>query len=482
MRTRLARIEPRTIAAPAVVTGAIAVLAAATATGVDPRYVLVAYAPLVAVAVGHGRLLAWRNLIAALLLVILFIPIRRYGMPGHLPFQLEPYRLFVGILALGWLASLLVDPRVRLRPSGLGLQLFLIAAAALLSVVASQDRVRQLGVTTDVTKKLTFLASFLIVFLLIVSVVRTFADLDALVRLLVGAGAVLACLGLIEAAISYNVFNHLHAVMPFLRPEALPYSLSDHRGGRLRVYGSAEHPIAFGAALVMLVPLGVYVARSAKRTIWWLALLLLILGALATVSRTAVVMMGVILLVYLRHRPRQVRRMWPALLPLLVVVHFALPGTIGTLKDSFFPRGGLIAEQRKGEGARGTGRVNEIGPSIAEWSQRPLFGEGFGTRITDKLRQNAPILDNQWLGTLLETGLIGVVGWVWMFTRFARRMGQVARGDPTDRGWLATGLEASVLAFSVGMLTYDAFSFIQVTFLLYILLACGSVLTAAVGD
>ena len=57
--------------------------------------------------------ISWPRLIAALIVVILFIPIRRYTLPANLPFQLEPYRVFVALLVLGWLASLLVDARTR---------------------------------------------------------------------------------------------------------------------------------------------------------------------------------------------------------------------------------------------------------------------------------------------------------------------------------------------------------------------------------
>ena len=58
----------------------------------------------------------WPRSIAALILVILFIPIRRYTLPVNLPFQLEPYRLprRAARRRLGF-ASLLVDPRTRLR-------------------------------------------------------------------------------------------------------------------------------------------------------------------------------------------------------------------------------------------------------------------------------------------------------------------------------------------------------------------------------
>ena len=62
--------------------------------------------------------IGWPRLIAALILIILFIPIRRYSLPGNLPFQLEPYRVFVALLVLGWVASLLVDPRIATSPNG----------------------------------------------------------------------------------------------------------------------------------------------------------------------------------------------------------------------------------------------------------------------------------------------------------------------------------------------------------------------------
>ena len=57
-----------------------------------------------------------------------------------------------------------------------------------------------------------------------------------------------------------------------------------------------------------------------------------------------------------------------------------------------------------------------------------------------------------------------------------RRTGRRAKKDESDFGWLLGAISASVLAFAVGMFFYDAFSFIQVTFLFYILLALGAAL------
>ena len=61
-------------------------------------------------AVAYRSLLAWDSLLALLVLVILFVPIQRYVLPGSLPFELEPYRLLVAFMIAGWIASLLVDP------------------------------------------------------------------------------------------------------------------------------------------------------------------------------------------------------------------------------------------------------------------------------------------------------------------------------------------------------------------------------------
>ena len=109
--------------------------------------------------------------------------------------------------------------------------------------------------------------------------------------------------------------------------------------------------------------------------------MLLLLGALATQSRTVVTMLIAMILVFAATRYRTVKRFWPAILPLLIVVHFALPGTIGALRSSFFPKGGLLAKESKNY--VGSGRLATLGPALhREFTPNPLFGEGFQTRVT----------------------------------------------------------------------------------------------------
>src|SRR5581483_9204661 len=414
----------------------------------------------------HRPLLQWRSLIALIVFVIIFIPIKRYTLPASLPIKLETYRLLVFFVAVAWFTSLLIDPRVRLRRTPVDGPLVTFALAALASDAVNRGRVN--SVHSEVYKSLLFFLSFFIVFYLTVSVVKRFRDVDFVTRVLVVCGGVLGLFAMMERYTGYDIFNHLQTVFPFLRLDTSqlpPLALS--RAGRLRVYASAQHPIALGAALAMLVPLGVYLVASTGRRRWWLAVALLTLGSLATGSRTSAVMFAVILLMFLWLRPIRVRRLWPALIPALLLIHFAAPGAIGAIKEAFFPRGGLIAEEA--HNSVGSGRLVTLGPALSrEFDPNPLFGEGFGTRVTTKLPgipKNAPILDDQWLGILCETGIAGALALLWLFVRLIRRLLPHARDDDSPRSWYLVGAMASVLSFAVGMLFYDAFSFIQVTFL-----------------
>ena len=102
-----------------------------------------------------------------------------------------------------------------------------------------------------------------------------------------------------------------------------------------------------------------------------------------------------------------------------------------------------------------------------------MLGQGFATRQTgfDNPLRNAPILDNQWLGLLLEIGILGIGGWAALFVGSARRLGRLARRRAGPDGWLAAGLAASIVGFGVAMFTFDAFAFIQVSFVFWILIS-----------
>jgi polysaccharide biosynthesis protein PslJ len=464
------------IAAVVLVTGSASLLAVAVLGGTASPALAAIVLAVTALALSRPGFVDWPRLLAVLVLIILFIPIRRYALPGNLPFELEPYRIFIALLVVGWFASLLVDDRTRLRRTGFEGPLALIVGAALLSIVANPTRIAENSIV--VNKSLTFFLSFVVLLYVLTSVLRSQESVDTLVRTLVVGGTVVAGFAIVEARTGFNVFNQLDRVMPMLRPIAPTDGEGFLRVGsaKLRVFGSAEHPIALSAALVMLVPLALYLRHRDGRRLWIFCAVTLAVACSAAVSRTGIVMFAVIGLAFLCLRPRETRRMWPLLIPALIVVKLLLPGTLGAIKQSFLPPGGLIAEQQASAEGSGSGRLADLGPGLTAWKRHPLAGQGFGTapivRPNATLRTN--ILDNQWLTTLLTTGAIGFFGWLWFLVRAVRRFGAEAKKDDSDRAWLFAAITAGIAAYGVGMLTYDAFAFPQVTFLLFILAGIGA--------
>jgi len=469
-----ARFPPSAI----VLVGALGALAVSVVSDASPLLVALLVIVVAAVAISHRTLLRWHSLLAAILLVLLFIPAKRYTLPAGLPFKLDVYRALVAAVIVCWGASLLVDPRVRLRRSAFDAPLVLLVAAVLASVSANGDRVQPLG--SDVAKSLLLLLGFVAVYYFTVSVVAGRRHVELMLKLLVGGAALVAIASVVERRTAYNVFDHLGEWVPFLDYHGYRFGT---RGGRLRVLASSSHPIALGALFAMLLPISVALGYRLGRH-WWILAGALGVGVFATASRTPVLMLAAAGAILLWLKP-EVKRLWPLAVPAAVVVHFLLPGAIGTIRDAFLPAGGLVAEQSnvdpEVDPLLAGGRLRLLGPSLDEWAQRPLFGQGEGTRITgfEAPNRNAPILDNEWLGTLLELGVLGFAAWAWLLLRAVRRLGARARDAPAEEGWLFAGLAASVAAFGVGMFTYDAFSFIQVTFVFWILLGLASSLLAS---
>ncbi|HEU4975478.1 MAG TPA: O-antigen ligase family protein [Baekduia sp.] len=427
-------------------------------------------------AVGHRRLLSWPSMVTLLLGVILFIPINRYDLPVRVPFASEPYRATVLLILAAWGTSLVVDRRVTARPLGIERQLKLIVGVVLLSELANPGRLADTG--SYVLKALTFFATFVLVVYFLGSVVRDRAAIDRVLRMLVGGGAVVAGAAVLERQSQFNVFDQLHSVLPILQFHPVEQEV---RNGAVRAVASAGHPIELATVLAVLFPLAIYLVATTSQRRWWAAAGLILLGNFATGSRTGFIALTAVLVVFLWLRPRDVCRCWPALLPTLVLLHVFVPGAIGGVTGSLFG-GNLIAEQShqvKGNARLANNRIADWGPSLSEYaSHNPLVGEGFGTRVTGfgNPDGNAAILDNQWLKSLLETGLLGIAGWFWLLGGSIRRLGREAkrrRGSPD--GWLPTALAGAIAGFAVAMFTYDAFSFYMGTFLLYVLVALAAV-------
>jgi len=450
--------------------GIVTVLAAAAAGA--PANSLLGLFVVSLVIVSYQRvLLAWHTMFALTLLVILFIPIRRYTVGANLPIELEPYRLVIALMFACWLAALAADPNVRWRKTGIEAPIAAVLLVMLLSMSLNIGRVT--SHTDTVTKQFSFFLSYFLLVYFITSIMRRPRDLDIVISVLVGGGGIVALAALFEWKTGTNLFNWYSHVMPFL--QFVNEGAAQVRGAGHRARASAQHPIALSAALVMLVPLAVYLYQRNRQKVWLVCGGLMTMGALSTGSRTGTTMLIALLVSFLSIRPRQTVRMLPMLLPLLVVIQVAMPGTLGTMKSMLNPAY-MLKEQSYDKGS-GAGRVADLGPALKQWGTKPLFGFGFGTRVADSnaaAGSENQILDDQWLGTLLEIGLFGVMAYLWLFTRSIRRLSRLAKSLDGVDAWLPTALAASLISFAVGMLTFDAFAFVQVTFFAFIMMGIGA--------
>jgi hypothetical protein len=309
---------------------------------------------------------------------------------------------------------------------------------------------------------------------------------ELVLKALVLGAAAIAIAAIYEARSNYDVFDHLHKWFSFFEPTRA-IKESARRGTRLRVRASAQHPIALGAALTMAMPLAAYLASRARTQIrgllWGSAGVIVLIGALTTVSRTVVSMTLAMTVVALLVRKQVVARYWPGLLVLLVAVHLAAPHTLGSLYHSFLPRGGLVHSQTARGGNVGSGRVADIGPGLRSWKQAPLLGHGLGTgkvsRSTDPgvivdPKTGAPIIfDDQYLNSLVSIGFFGLAGVVWFVWGAVGRLVGTARRRSGPAGDLVAACAVACAGFGIGMLTFDAFAFVQCTLIFFVIAALG---------
>jgi polysaccharide biosynthesis protein PslJ len=445
---------------------------AAAEVGMQPTFVLaLAVIPLTLVAF-QRTLLSWHTLLGAILVVILFIPIRRYTVMGGAPVELEPYRVLIALVLGSWFLALAADPNVRWRATGYGAPIGLLWMGILAGLAANPGRVNHNSEL--VLKAITFFASYFLVLCFVVSTIRKGRELDRIMKLLVGGGALVACAALYEWRTGVNLFNGLGRFIPFLVYQDIGEAMI--RGTGARALASAQHPIALGAGLVMLMPMAFYLFNRTRKLIWLACGVLLVLGALATGSRTAAIMLFVVFATFAWQKRQEMMRLLPIWLVMLVVIQGVMPGTLQSFKFILNPSY-AIQEQSKSQGT-GAGRVADLGPSLSEWAHgNPFVGQGFGTRVTtqDGVEGGAQILDDQWLTTLLENGAVGVIALMWLFCRAIRRLSRRARETTGPDSWLATALASALIAWTLGLFTFDAFAFIQVTFFAFIILGFASV-------
>jgi polysaccharide biosynthesis protein PslJ len=422
--------------------------------------------------------------LVAFVAIVWFVPIRVYTLPAPGPVKLEPYRLMVILLAAALMLGAIAGSR-RIRSCGAGAALLALSASAVISLAVNYSSFSDRLLGTEATKAATYLLTFPIVFVLVASGVRSLADVERCIKAIVVGGAVVAFCAIVETRTQYNVFNHLRTAFPFLTDTG--ERSAEVRNGALRAEASAQHPIALGVALSLCLPLSLAlilrVRDTARRIFFSGCALVLVIGMVATISRTAFLAVAVMLLVGLMTERRRLTRLWPLTIVLLIAAHTVLPGGLGRLYHAFFPKGGITAEQSGRAGGVGSGRLADIHPALELVQSHALFGTGDPlppppdlvlnpAQTVDATPPDPIIFDDQYLTSLVGHGVFGLSAVVWLVSAMVFPLILASR---RARGSLPvlSACTASVAGFAAAMLTFDAFAFVQCSIFFFVIAALG---------
>ena len=250
--------------------GGMLALAAGVVVGGDATAAgAVAFLCACALALGEATrsIVTWPNAVLAFVAVIWFVPIRLYSLPVTLPFELELYRLLILLMVLAFVMSAIQTGR-EVDAVGAGKPLYALALAALTSQAIHTNDLAASGTQSQALKSLSFFLSFVVIFLLVASTIDSVRDVDRS-----------SCRPRYRRCrrLARSPLRGPHPLQRFRPPRRVPAARatsarSPRCAGRLRVHSSAQHPIALGAALIMVVPLAMYLAQKAARgpkAIFW---------------------------------------------------------------------------------------------------------------------------------------------------------------------------------------------------------------------
>jgi hypothetical protein len=425
------------------------------------------------------RILPWA--LAGFLAMIFLVPFDQISLPIPMPMDGKLDRPVLGALTLLWIAALLgargaAKPRVKVTRVHIAALVFFSICS--LSAVFNAAALLNLDEFSLVVKKLALLASFIIFFFIVVSVVRP-SEVPKFATLLLGLAAVAALGAIWEYRMRFNPFYEWSSK---LMPGTVGFP-GDMYGrdiiGRLTVYGPTGHPLELATMLGVITPFALVGFMAAterrRRYLFAVALALCLCGALVTSRKTSVIAPVAGIVLVLAYRPRMIRKLIPLGITMAILVHGIAPGTIGTMIFQLSPSnfGAVRSTQDR------TSDYDGIRPDVVK---HLVLGRGFQSYDGYKYR----ILDNQILGLVIGVGLLGLVAYLWIGAAILSCTHRMIRGPDVLRARYALASAASVGVVGVASLLFDTLSFPHVPYLMFFIAGLVVVLrepaAAASGD
>ena len=289
-------------------------------------------------------------------------------------------------------------------------------------------------------------AGWLGVMLVTAEGLRSWGDVERLVKWITWFGAAVAAIGIVQFVTGINVVGYI--TIPGLRLNADLEGVGA-RSVLNRPSSTAVHPIEFGVVLACVFSFALHrmIFDWGKRGALVPAAFIFV-GASMSVSRSAVLALSIGGLVLFLGWPSAWRMKALIYAPLAVVgLRLAVPGLVGTIISLF---------TNLGNDPSIDGRTSDYGVVLDLVGDHPLLGRGLYTFIP----RNYRIIDNQWLGILVELGAIGFVACLaFLLMGFLCARSAVRRAVTARQRHLGLAISASIAGAAVSMVTYDAWGY-----------------------
>ena len=348
--------------------------------------------------------------------------------------------------------------------------LFLLVAFSASFVVAMQRPIASLEVSVATAGMVTLLG-WLGIALLACDGITDRRNFDRILNRFVVAAMLLAALGVAQFVTGHPLWAGVR--IPGLTENA-PLGGVAMRNGFSRPAGTATHPIEFGAALTLMLPVALTRAKFASRAgrhLWWLGVAMMGMGIVVAISRSALIcaFVGVALLGWTWKRQARTLLLG-GVMALLFFVALTSPGLLGSLKGLF---------TSVGQDSSVNSRTESYGIALDFFARSPLLGRGYATFLP-----RYRIFDNEYLLLLIDVGVLGLVAFLVLLAtamRYARR-GRRLVADEENRE-IGQALFAGIAAATVGLAFYDGLSFPLSTGALFFMLGLtGSYYRLATAD
>jgi O-antigen ligase/polysaccharide polymerase Wzy-like membrane protein len=279
---------------------------------------------------------------------------------------------------------------------------------------------------------------------------RSLPDVMRVVRVLCWGAAFCGFVAVLQYAMSLDLAHYLRQIPGFVVNQDNPTITA--RGSLNRVAGTATTSIEMGVVAGMLIPIAVCLGlydrdkSSFKR---WAPATLITMGVATSVSRSAVISVVVAFAALVVLMPPKQRLAALCGLPIaLGGIFMTAHGLIGVLASFFAGASNDPSVQY---------RTHDYPVAEQLWQAAPWFGHGPGTYIpADSLN----IFDNQYLGSVVELGLVGLVAFV-AFLLVPAFVAIAARRSSTtpELRLLCAALTGAAFAATVCSVTFDSMSF-----------------------